>query len=99
MLIECPECHRQMSSEATSCPHCGYILHNPGCREAPQYRSDIHGSNEGCFLQTLNTGCAIIGVIIILGLVVNILSDIPIWAGILSIIALGGLGIWYVQKQ
>jgi len=23
MLIECPECHKQISSEATSCPNCG----------------------------------------------------------------------------
>jgi len=23
MLIECPECHNQISSDATSCPHCG----------------------------------------------------------------------------
>jgi len=23
MLIECPECHKQISSDATSCPNCG----------------------------------------------------------------------------
>ena len=25
-LIECPECKREISSEAISCPHCGYPL-------------------------------------------------------------------------
>ena len=26
MLIKCPECHREISNQAISCPHCGYPL-------------------------------------------------------------------------
>ena len=27
-LIECPECKKQVSDKATSCPHCGYPINN-----------------------------------------------------------------------
>ena len=26
-LIKCPECGKEISTEAASCPHCGYPLH------------------------------------------------------------------------
>ena len=26
MLIKCPECHKEISDKASSCPHCGYPL-------------------------------------------------------------------------
>ena len=26
MLIECPECKKQISDQAKSCPHCGYPI-------------------------------------------------------------------------
>ena len=26
MLIACPECGKQVSDQAVSCPHCGYVL-------------------------------------------------------------------------
>lgn len=32
-LIACPECQRQISSSATSCPHCGYPLVEPWTRK------------------------------------------------------------------
>ncbi|EOR06783.1 zinc ribbon domain-containing protein [Acinetobacter genomosp. 15BJ] len=33
-LISCPECSRQVSTQANSCPHCGYPLQTQ--RNAPE---------------------------------------------------------------
>ncbi|WP_278492641.1 zinc ribbon domain-containing protein [Acinetobacter gyllenbergii] len=44
-LISCPECSRQVSTQANSCPHCGYPLqmqHNtpePRTLQSPQVLS------------------------------------------------------------
>ncbi len=35
MLTECPECKKSVSSLATSCPHCGYVLIQPSEQVAP----------------------------------------------------------------
>ena len=35
-LIECPECKQQVSSEAKSCPHCGYPLKQKVIEEKPK---------------------------------------------------------------
>ncbi len=26
MLIQCPECKKEISSQADKCPHCGYVV-------------------------------------------------------------------------
>lgn len=39
-LIECPECRREISSEAISCPHCGYPLKK--IRDASQNDSVVN---------------------------------------------------------
>jgi hypothetical protein len=48
MLIECPECKRQISDAAPSCPGCGYVLSKPqGATElspAPPAQSGSMGS-------------------------------------------------------
>lgn len=46
MLVSCPECEKRISNKAESCPNCGHPI-NP-----------IKPKGEGCFLQTLNIGCA-----------------------------------------
>lgn len=76
-LIYCPECGKQVSDKATSCPHCAYPLNNE--RSAPSQRTQekpqvIVKSKEGCFLQTLNAGCMVIVVIIGLILLVIFMS-------------------------
>lgn len=50
-IINCPECKKEISSQAHNCPHCGFpIARNPESKIIVQKR-------EGCFLQTLNLGC------------------------------------------
>lgn len=38
-LRPCPECQREISEQATSCPHCGYSLRPPAATPAPQAQS------------------------------------------------------------
>jgi hypothetical protein len=64
-LIQCPECGTQVSEKASSCPKCAYPL-RPNLPEQPLVTPKptvIVKSKEGCFLQTLNTGCMVIAVI------------------------------------
>ncbi|RLJ22909.1 zinc ribbon protein [Chryseobacterium sp. 7] len=55
MLVNCPECNKRISDNAEACPNCGHPI-NP-----------IKPKGEGCFLQTLNIGCAtvLIGFVIV----------------------------------
>lgn len=62
-LIVCPECLRQVSESAVSCPNCGYPI-------APQQAAQ---PQEGIFLQTMNVGCVAVLTIAGIGLVALIL--------------------------
>jgi len=65
-LINCPECGTEVSDKAEKCPKCAYPI-NPKRilqKEAITKPEVIVKPKEGCFLQTLNIGCAIIAVII-----------------------------------
>lgn len=67
MLVDCPECKKKISDQATSCPHCGYMLRNTNIEERPGYTPMPH--NEGCFLQTMNVGClAVVAILLCLWL-------------------------------
>lgn len=95
MLIKCPECHNSVSNEAISCPFCGYVLRTPDNRDRPIYKSKIHGHGEGCFLQTLNSGCAIIGGLIVFGIIGGILGD-AFWPVLIIVgVAIGG---WWIYR-
>ena len=66
-LIKCPECGIDVSDKADKCPKCGYPLIEK--KDDLQVKNNtkpdvIVKSKEGCFLQTLNFGCAMIGLII-----------------------------------
>lgn len=37
-LIQCPECAREISDSAVSCPHCGFPLRTPPREDAPAER-------------------------------------------------------------
>lgn len=42
MLIKCPECNREISDQATSCPHCGYPISKKNLepvKEVPSLKS------------------------------------------------------------
>lgn len=54
-LINCPECATKVSSKADKCPNCAYPL-----------KGYSNVKTEGCFMQTLNIGCFLIGLSIAL---------------------------------
>jgi len=73
-LIKCPECGTEVSDKAEKCPKCAYPLKLEN--NISQVKNDskpevIVKPKEGCFLQTLNFGCAVIGIII--GIIVLII--------------------------
>lgn len=45
-LIKCPECGKQISSQAASCPNCGYPVRKTEF-ETEQDRVNIRGKNKG----------------------------------------------------
>jgi hypothetical protein len=66
-LIKCPECDTEVSDKAEKCPKCAYPI--KPASNISEIKSDskpevIVKPKEGCFLQTLNFGCAVIAIII-----------------------------------
>jgi len=62
-LMNCPDCGKPMSTAAPACPNCG----RPNDSQAATGR--VHGGGgEGCFLKTMNVGCALM--FLFIGLVV-----------------------------
>lgn len=61
-LIECPECGKDISDRAIACPNCG----NPMGQPISEQKIKVKGQREGCFLQTLNVGCMIFFVILLI---------------------------------
>lgn len=41
-IILCPECGKEVSDNAVSCPHCGY-----------QLKETVHETNHGCLIFVL----------------------------------------------
>ncbi len=60
-LINCPECHKEISDRADACPNCGNPLRK---KPNPSAQNINVQPKEGCFLQTMNAGCMIIFVLI-----------------------------------
>ena len=75
-LINCPECRTEVSDKAEKCLKCAYpITNNNSKSDNISSNSNSSSKNEtrvvvkakeGCFLQTLNTGCFIIAIIIVI---------------------------------
>ena len=59
-LVKCPDCGREVSEKAPACPHCGRpIASQPA-------RAKVDGPTEGLFLRSLNCGCVVALVIVVL---------------------------------
>jgi len=69
-IIKCPECNSNVSDKAESCPSCAFPINKKTIiKKEPE-------SKEGCFLQTLNTGCMIIFIIIALLVIVGLFGSL-----------------------
>ena len=54
MLINCKECNHRVSDKAISCPNCGNRINKFPVKK------------DGCFIKTLNLGCGIFILLIII---------------------------------
>ncbi len=67
-IINCPECGTQVSDQAEKCLKCAYPINKTNINNITVE------TKEGCFLQTLNTGCMIVAVIIGLILLIGLIG-------------------------
>jgi hypothetical protein len=66
--MNCPECNKEVSDKASSCPYCGCPIQPDA---TPQEVKVVQAPNkEGCFLQTMNVGCMIVAAVIIFIIIV-----------------------------
>lgn len=49
-LINCPECKKEISNKAESCPSCGFPINNKN-------KKIVVKQSQGIFLRTMNFGC------------------------------------------
>ena len=79
-LIQCPECQKEISSTASSCPNCGYVL-VPISAPAEQIKKTPLGEKERNIAA---------GVAMIVGGIIGILISIPLISIIVGIFSLVG---------
>lgn len=65
-LVTCPDCKKEISSRAASCPHCGAPM-SAATIVTPQ----VHGAGEGIWLKSMNCGC--VATLVVVGLIVLML--------------------------
>ncbi len=95
-IIQCPECKNDISSKATSCPHCGYPLRANESDRKPSRRSAF-GEITFAFsilamIMLFTGGIALILPVFILAIVAVILGIIDIFVS-RSIRVLNALGL------
>ena len=94
-LIKCPDCGKEISSHAETCPHCGYPLKKKDPVN-PIYEEEFESRTRGCFIGSAIA--AILGVLYIIGGFIfnaNLGTKYPgaIWAFIIIGFFFIGLGV------
>ena len=80
MLIQCPECGKEISDKAVSCPHCGYPIHQIQPQTVSAETNEVSAENESESSRSVpskNNSTAKIAGLIIAG--VLIVAAIVIW--------------------
>jgi len=75
-LIKCPECGSEVSDFAQNCPKCAYpINQNTNSNSKNDFNQKIVVKpQEGCFLQTLNFGCIVTVIFIVIFVILLLFS-------------------------
>jgi hypothetical protein len=69
---QCPYCGEEILAIAKKCKHCGEFLNTSLKHKRSQEPQKVKG--EGCFLQTMNAGCMLIVMIIVVVFLVGFCS-------------------------
>jgi len=54
-LTKCPDCGKEVSSRAPSCPSCGAPIAAGSIADV----KTVHGRGEGVFMKSMNCGCIV----------------------------------------
>jgi hypothetical protein len=83
-LINCPECKKQVSDKAPTCPHCGYPIAGVYPTPAPSnVISQDQGSFEKGFKEAAGKFCLSLFVFLIIGGIVLFLYLSGLWQQII----------------
>lgn len=75
-LIKCPECEKEISSKAKTCPHCGCPLESKEPKKEPKKRFSSKEYKMTGFICSI--ACSLLFLIFLLGLTFNNIISIPI---------------------
>lgn len=101
MLIKCPECGKQVSDRAANCPECGCPINTPSVQPKPTQYETTKTQDSGCFMTTMNFGCATVGLIVLLFIIYAIVregNDTETSMGIAALFLAIGLGVYWAIK-
>ena len=76
-MKKCPFCAEEIQNEALKCKHCGSVLSSVEVNQSKALNPPkvIYKPKEGLFLQTLNLGCAIVFIFVMVFIILMIFAS------------------------
>lgn len=77
MLVKCPECHKKISSQAVSCPHCGHPMKKSSPQQESQAQQPAPATKKPKKHRFLFVFGIFLAVCFCLGMVARVLNQTP----------------------